>query len=141
MSASEDEVPQLRPDVGYTIKRTMSLGEDYDLEEEDDGFHCRDCDWRGVSVKVDLDDDDLKSVCPNCGGTDVENKLSTHIEEIERIYSTVDTEDGFVPYSYFKKLFEPPKARLDDALNHLITRQDGYVVFEDGEPQIYVGEI
>lgn len=137
MSASEES---MRPDVLYTITtQRKRRDEDYDLEEEDDGFHCHECGWRSLSLPMNSDSDNIMdSVCPECGAEGVENKLGSHIEEIEEIYEGVDVEDGFVPYSHFANHFEPPQARLDEALNHLLTRDDAWIVFEDGEAQINI---
>lgn len=141
MSASEDHEDEfLRPDLLYTMTRQRVHEDDeYDLEEEDDGFHCHNCGWRGVTLPMTEDSDDiLKSICPECREEGVENKLSTHLDEIIDIHSSVDVDDGFVPYSHLANRFGPPQDRLDEALNHLITRDDAYVVFEDGTAQVHI---
>lgn len=128
------------PDVLYTITKQDRRREDYDLETEDLGFHCHECGWRNPTLPMNHDSDNiLDSVCPECGSKGVENKLTSHIDEIIDIISREYVkEDEFVPYSYLREQFEPPQARLDEALNHLLSRNDAYVVFDGGRPLISV---
>lgn len=131
----------LRPDVLFTINsQKLRESEDYDLEEEEDGFHCHECGWRSLSLPMGSDSDNIMdAVCPECGAEGVENKLSTHVDEIKEIFEHADVDDTeFIPYSQFKENFDPPQARLDEALNHLATNESAYVVFEDGEALINI---
>ena len=125
----------LRPDRQYTVERIISTCEDdYDLAEEEDGFHCRNCGWRNPTIPFEGFEEDC---CPECGSTDVENKLSTHIDKVKEITEDID---GFVSYSQIQEEFPAPNDRLDEALNHLLTRDDAYVVFSSGAPLVYIAD-
>lgn len=139
MEDSSSEM-QMRPDIVFTLNRKKFREmEDYDLEEEEDGFHCHSCGWRSVSYPMTNQDNILSNVCPECGEDGVENKLTTQVNEIKEIYENADKDEtDFVPYKHFKKNFEPPQARLDEALNHLITNRSLHVVFHEGESLIHI---
>lgn len=131
---------KLRPDVYFTIDKTRKhRDEDYDLIENDDGFHCHDCGWRSLSLPLESMNDAGFDACPECGSKGVENKLTTHIEEVRTIFEEANLfKDEFVPYSHFAEEFEPPQDRLNEALNHLLTRDRAYVVFDKGETYIHI---
>ena len=137
----EEDERQLRPDVRFTLdKIRVNEGEDYNLEEEQDGFVCHDCGWRSLTLPLNTDfsDNFTNDMCPECGAEEVENTLSSHISQITAIYNSVAVYDGFVPYQYLCDQFDPPQDRLDEAINHLITNREAYVVFEDGSPLVHI---
>lgn len=132
---------RMRPDILFTINNQMTVEpEGYDLEEEQDGFHCHECGWRSLTLPMGSDSDNIMSaVCPECGEEGVENKLGTHCDEIQGIFEdSYADEDEFITYSYLAERFSAPQDRLDEALNHLITNRDVYVVFVDGEAQVNI---
>lgn len=137
----ETEEFQMRPDVLFTINNQIIVKpKDYDLEEEEDGFYCHECGWRSLTLPMNSDSDNIMAaVCPECGEEGVENKLRTHCDEIQEIFAeSYADEEEFVPYSYIAERFSAPQDRLDEALNHMLTNQDGYVVFDNGEAQINI---
>lgn len=132
--------PTMRPDVEYTIDHMKMADESYDLAEEEDGFHCHECGWRALSLPMTEGADGIfDTVCPECGEEGVENKLSTHVDSIKEIYEDCRTSpSSFVRYETIQERFDAPQDRLDEALNHLLTRNRAYVVFEKGEALINI---
>lgn len=138
-SMGEDR--DIRPDVGYSITSSSDdFHRDYSHEElarEQKGFHCENCDWRALSFPVtESPGDILDSICPECGEPEVTNLLTKHVNIIREKYENDDRD--WVPYSYFVRRFPGPQDRLDETLNHLISRKNAYVVFEDGWAMLYI---
>lgn len=131
----------LRPDVAYNVNQSMrEVDSNLNLEDEQRGFHCKECDWREMTIPLpNSPGEPHETKCPECGSKNVANLLTENIEEVKKTWSQCkNPDDNWVNYRTLGMEFDGPGVAFDTALNHLLARDDAYVVFERGYAMVSI---
>ena len=132
----ENTETNIRPDVLYKLRN--EIGQETTLstetiESEERGFSCNNCDWAATTIGLELE-------CPECGSEDYTTYLTQHIENVTQKYNELTTErNEFIEYEKLKNNSTAvPAERFDEAINHVLSADRAWIVFENGEPLISI---